>query len=177
MLLLGWTSNVLSAPTFDEGEAAFQMANTSRKAEHPGYAKAYRIWSRFAKAGDPASLYHLGVLHLYGLGGASFDQARGFQLIRQSAESGYPKAEGYLGVMYEKGNGLYVRIDPVEAGRWYEKAARGGHCYSVRRLARATARGELGLPLDPARAKEIETARPRCFPRSRDGSRGKEEGE
>lgn len=159
---VGFVPNAL-AQTFDEAFAAFTEANASKDPAHPGYTKAYGIWSKFAESGDPASTYHLGVLHLYGLGGAAFDQIRGFDLIRAAAEGGYGKAQGYLGVIHEKGEGIHTTSGSEDALDWYQRAAKSGHCYSIRRLARAHESGELGLTKNPAEAAELKTSRADCF--------------
>lgn len=149
--------------TFEEGLAAYQAAMASKDMHDPGYAKAFSIWTKLAASGDAAATYHLGVLYLYGLGGAEFDQMHAFALIRAAAEGGYPQAESYMGLMSERGDGLFTLSDPEQALQWYEKAEAAGHCYSVRRLARAHERGELGLKTDPEAARALRAQRPQCF--------------
>ena len=151
------------AETFDDALAAFNDANASKGAENPGYAKAFGIWEKFADSGDPASTYHLGIMHLYGIGGAEFDQIRGFALIRAAAEAGYDKAQGYMGLTYEKGEGMFTLTNFEEALGWYEKAAKGGHCYSVRRLAHAHEKGGLGVAVNAYVGQSLRANQPRCF--------------
>ena len=144
-------------------QAAFAQANATKGPTHPGYAKAYGIWSRLAGDGDSQAKYHLGILHLYGLGGASFDHIQGYDLIKASAEGGYAQAQAYVGVMHEKGNGLHFRKGAEAARGWYEKAAGAGNCYAVRRLAQAHASGELGLTADAAASDSYRAEQPSCF--------------
>lgn len=146
-----------------EAKAAFDEANAAKNPQHPGYARAYEIWSDLAASGNEQAKYHLGILHLYGLGGAVFDHIQGYDLIKASASGGYPQAQAYVGVMYEKGNGLHFRKGDTEARSWYEKAAASGNCYAVRRLARAHAKGELGFVPDTDASNSYRTERPGCF--------------
>ena len=145
--------SVVGGP-FEDGLAAFEAANRAQDSKHEGYAKAYVLWKELAGQGDGPSQYHLGILHMYGLGGAVFDQLAGFKLINRSAEAGYRQAQSYMGVMFEKGDGVFTRHDVAAARSWYHKAAQAGHCYAIRRLQRAYEKGELGLAPDPAQAQE-----------------------
>lgn len=144
-------------------QSAFDEANAAKDPKHSGYAEAYSIWSRLAEHGNDEAKYHLGILHLYGLGGATFDHIYGYQLIQESAYAGYARAEAYVGVMHEKGSGLFFRKGDAEARGWYEKAAGSGNCYAVRRLSRAQAQGELGFVLDTVTAESYRVRHPSCF--------------
>jgi TPR repeat protein len=162
LLTLGLSGNAVAA-TFDDAQRAYTEANASKDSKHPGYATAHKIWSMLAAQGDNPSVYHLGVFHLYGLGGAAFDQIQGFKLIRQAAEGGYPKAQAYVGLMYENGQGMFTTRDVGQAAKWYAKASQSGHCYSVRRMAKALENGELTLSADPDAAKDLRTRYESCF--------------
>ncbi|MFT5393650.1 MAG: TPR repeat protein [Gammaproteobacteria bacterium] len=162
LLTLGLSGSAVAA-TFADAQRAYKEANASKDSKHPGYATAHEIWSTLAAEGDNPSIYHLGVFHLYGLGGAEFDQIQGFKLIRQAAEAGYPKAQAYVGLMYENGQGMFTTRDVGLAAKWYEKASQSGHCYSVRRMAKALENGELTLSADPDAAKDLLTRYARCF--------------
>jgi hypothetical protein len=58
----------------------------------------------------------------------------GFDAMRRSAEMGYVPAQAQLGLMYADGKG--VQQDYVEAGKWWAKAAEGGHVLAVANAAR-----------------------------------------
>lgn len=49
----------------------------------------------------------------------------GLELLRKSANLGYPQAQFYLGRLYEEG-GAGLAKNPTEARRWYERAANSG---------------------------------------------------
>ncbi len=150
---------------FAAGLAAFDEANAAGDPQHPGYAKARERWEPLARTGDARAEYHMGVLHLYGLGGAEPNPNRAIDMIRDAAEKGYPQAQSFLGLMSERGTGFYARKDDGEALRWYRKAAEQGHCVSVRRLARALEKGELGLEPDPGEAARWREREATCHRR------------
>jgi hypothetical protein len=58
-----------------------------------------------------------------------------FELTRKSAEMGYGPAAAALGMMYANGKG--VEQNYVEAGKWWSKAAEGGHALAAANAARA----------------------------------------
>ncbi|MEM7251544.1 MAG: tetratricopeptide repeat protein [Pseudomonadota bacterium] len=145
VMTLVMTASV-QATTFEDALASMDEANASRDSTHPGYAKAFDAFQRMSEEGHPGAKYHLGILHFYGLGGALFDQYKAVKLIEQAAEADYFQAQSLLGLMIEKSDGMMVTTDEAVAVSWYEKAASQGHCVSIRRLANAYERGELGLP-------------------------------
>jgi len=58
----------------------------------------------------------------------------GFAAMRKSADMGYVPAQAQLGLMYANGKG--VQQNYVEAGRWWAKAAEGGHALAAANAAR-----------------------------------------
>lgn len=124
--------------------AAFDEATASGDPDHPGFGRAREAWTRLAAGGSAGAAYHLGVLHLYGMGGAAFDQVRAVRLIQEAARNGFPPAQTFLGLLAERGDGTMVLADERLALDWYTHGARGGHCAAVRRLVDAYERGELG---------------------------------
>ena len=134
--------------------AAYDEAVASRDPEHPGYAAAREAWAPLAAGGDPASTYHLGLLHMFGLGGASFDQLKAVRLIEAAAERRYPPAQTFMGLLAERGEGMMVAADESLALAWYTHGAQGGHCAAVRRLVRAYQEGELGVAPDAGAADD-----------------------
>ena len=136
----------------EEALADFDRAVASENAEHPAYARARATWEKLADQEEPAAIYHLGILHLFGLGGAGFDQIVAMSLIRDAARKGYPPAQSYMGLLAEKGDGTAVLVDDGLALEWYTHGARGGHCAAVRRLVKVYSEGGLGVRADEAAA-------------------------
>jgi len=58
-----------------------------------------------------------------------------FQNTLRAAEAGYVPAQAELGMMYANGKG--VQQNYVEAGKWWSKAAAGGHVLAAANAARA----------------------------------------
>ena len=81
-------------------------------------------WFRLSAAQeDPASLYQLGLAYYRGRGVAR-DRARAFELMLQSARSGYATAEYGVGLLYEMGGG--TTSDVATARQWLQRAADKG---------------------------------------------------
>jgi TPR repeat protein len=137
---------------FERAMSAFDEASASKNGEHPGYARAHEIWRELASEGDVRARYHIGILHMFGLGGAEYDRPLAMQLVRAAANGGYAQAQSYMGLLAEQGDGLQARRGDDVALEWWTKAAEGGHCAAVRRLARAYTEGELGLEADTTKA-------------------------
>ena len=134
--------------------AVYDEAVASKDPKHPGFRQARERWEPLAAGGDPASTYHLGMLRLFGLGGAGFDQLQAFLMIRRAAQNRYAPAQTFLGLLAERGDGTMVAADDGLALDWYTHGARGGHCAAVRRLVAAFEAGELGLAADDGKADE-----------------------
>ncbi|MGE0410104.1 MAG: hypothetical protein AB7P23_12705 [Amphiplicatus sp.] len=62
--------------------------------------------------------------------------------LKQAAEAGHAPAQLQLGELYKLGQG--VAQNPVEARRWYEKAALGGNVLAMHRMGVMAARGQGG---------------------------------
>lgn len=111
-----------------------------------------------ADAGDSDSTYQLALFSL-GLGG-NWQPAEAIPLIRSAAGQGVTEAQYWLAWQYESGPAL--PHDPAIALGWYEKAAAGRHRLALQRLAEASERGELGLPVDQRRALKYRAQIRRC---------------
>ena len=142
--------------------ALYDEAVAADDAKHPGYGRARAAWKRLAAADSPGAVYHLGILHLYGLGGATFDQVRALGLIQDAARNGFPPAQTFMGLLAEDGDGSMVLADDGLALDWYLHGARGGHCAAVRRIVRAYERGELGVAPDTSEAATWRTRLDGC---------------
>ena len=134
--------------------AVYDEAVASKDPKHPGFKRAREAWEPLAAGGDPAATYHLGMLHLFGLGGASFDQLEAVLMIERAAEHRHPAAQTFMGLLAEQGDGLVVAAGQELAIEWYTHGALGGHCAAVRRLVRAYEQAELGVAADAGKADE-----------------------
>lgn len=163
VLCLGLSGGAIASDErFDQARAAFESASGSRDGNHEGYVRAYAIWAELAEEGGSRALYHIGIMNMYGLGGAEFDQLTGVHNVRAAAEGGYPMAQSFMGFMVERSDGLMVEKGDEAALAWWRKGAQGNHCAAVRRLARAYENGELGLPADAAKAAEWNARQQSC---------------
>ena len=142
--------------------ARYDEAVAAGDASHPGFGEAREAWERLAEAGSPGAVYHLGILHLYGIGGAAFDQVRAVKLIQDAARNGFPPAQTFMGLLAEDGDGTMVLVDDRLALDWYTHGARGGHCAAVRRVVRAYEKGELGVAADASEAAGWRTRLDGC---------------
>ena len=134
--------------------AVYDEAVASKDPKHPGFKRAREAWEPLAVRGDPAATYHLGMLHLFGLGEAAFDQLHAVLMIEKAAENRHPPAQTFMGLLAEQGDGLVVAADEKLALEWYTHGALGGHCAAVRRLVRAFEQAELGVAADAGEAGE-----------------------
>ncbi len=71
-----------------------------------------------AEKGDPGEQYALGEIYFFSEGGVTQDYAKAVYWFRKAAEQGHGKAQSWLGVCYEHGDG--VAKDIAEAVRWYQ---------------------------------------------------------
>jgi TPR repeat protein len=150
---------------FEAGLKHYDAASASKEPFHEGYKKALEIWKPVAEEGHPAARYHVGMLYYLGAGGITVDQVLGFAMIRRVAEEGYPTAQAFLGFLSENGDGLFQNKGDERVVNWYGKAAEGGHCYAIKRMAKAYGNGELGLAKDPAKVEELKSRLPTCVKR------------
>lgn len=100
-------------------------------ASTPGESQAFaafRLGLLHDSTGPMGTLNNLETAHTY---------------YRQSAELGYPRAEFFLGNMYEFGEG--VPQDWATAQDWYERAAKKGEVNSQMNLARIFQTGRSGI--------------------------------
>ena len=150
---------------FAQALAAFDEASASTDGKHEGFARAYLIWTELAQAGDTRANYHMGIMNMYGLGGAEFEQHVGVGNVRLAAENGYPIAQSLMGFLVERSDGTMVKTGDEVALDWWRKGAEGNHCTAVRRMVKIYRNGELGVAADPAKATEWETRIATCHKR------------
>lgn len=85
---------------------------------------ARTAFTRLARQGVPAAEYNLAVMHLRGeLPKANPREA--LRLMTHAAEAGFVTGVYGLGQMHELGQGG-LKVDLVEANRWYRRAAEAG---------------------------------------------------
>jgi TPR repeat protein len=150
---------------FAQALAAFDEASESADGKHEGFARAYAIWTELAQTGDTRANYHMGIMNMYGLGGAEFEQHVGIGNVRLAAENGYPIAQSLMGFLVERSDGTMVKTGDEVALSWWRKGAEGDHCTAVRRMVKVYQNGELGVAADPAKAAEWETRIATCLKR------------
>lgn len=121
-------------------------------------ARVKALCAAEAGAGDPDATYQLALFSL-GLGG-HWQPEEAIPLVRSAADRGVTEAQYWLAWQSESGPAL--PHDPVVALSWYEKAAAGRHRLALQRLAEASERGELGLPVDERKALEYRAQIRRC---------------
>lgn len=121
-------------------------------------ARVKELCTAEAGAGDADATYQLALFYL-GLGG-NWRPGEAIPLIRSAADRGVTEAQYWLAWQSESGPAL--PHDPAVALSWYEKAAAGRHRLALQRLAEASERGELGLPVDERKALEYRAQIRRC---------------
>ena len=89
-----------------------------------------------------------------------YDEAR--RLFRIAADQGDPRAQSWLGFMYEEGLG--VEKSDAEAYRWYRKAAGQGDARAKRKLQSSVEKlRELGIKYEFGHGVEQNTLKARYF--------------
>lgn len=84
-----------------------------------------RAWTqRAANAGNPRAMFAYG-MHLFQGTGGSQNIDEGMLWLTKAAEAGVVDSQYNLGQLYETGEGG-IRIDPVDAYKWYLIASRAG---------------------------------------------------
>lgn len=106
-------------------------------AEDAGYGKDYEV-CHAASLTAPVDLFCKGGEYL------AKQPKLAFQNTLQAAEQGYVPAEAAVAMMYANGKG--VQQDYVEAGKWWSKAAVGGHALAAKNAARVP---KANFPLPP----------------------------
>lgn len=147
---------------FTQALAAFDEASESKNRTHEGFARAYAMWSELAQAGDTRANYHMGIMNMYGIGGAKFEQLLGIGNVRVAAENGYPIAQSLMGFLVERSDGTMVKTGDELALSWWRKGAEGNHCIAIRRLVSVYKNGELGVEADAKQAAEWEARQANC---------------
>lgn len=127
------------------------------------YQKAFDLYTKAAKQGNPRAQFNLALMYLRGEG-TKKDYMKGFELCREVAEKGHPDAQLFLGIFYnhkqeyqkafkwfsdaaEKGRetaqfalgemyyeGKGVEEDHQKAIEWYKKAAKKGSAKAKEKL-------------------------------------------
>lgn len=162
VLCMALAAGAFASDRYERAKAAYDEAAASQDGKHEGYSRARVIWQELAAEGDARARYHIGILHLFGLGDAEFDQQKGMQNVSAAAQDGYPVAQSLMGLLTERGDGTMARTGDDVALAWWRKGAEGNHCAAIRRLSRAYERGELGLAADAGEAARWSAREPGC---------------
>lgn len=98
------------------------------------YKKAMELFQKSIKIDRrPWAYYCAGLVYYYGTDGVP-DYKKAIELFKEASARGVEKADYFLGICYEKGQG--VSKDPKEAVKWYRKAAEQGHIDAKKALKR-----------------------------------------
>ncbi len=143
-------------------------AGTCREQLHPlllqstpaadDVARVRAVCEAEARSGVADATYQLALFSL-GLAG-NWQPAEAIPLIRAAADQGVSEAEYWLAWQSEAGP--LLPHDPAVALGWYQKASASRHRLALERLAVASERGELGLPVDERKALEYRAEIRRC---------------
>ena len=131
-----------SAAAIDDAGAAYARG---------ALAAARSAFTRLSRQGLPAADYNLAVMHLR----AEFPHAsprEALRLMTRAAEAGFVTAIFGLAQLHEQGQ-AGLRVDLVEATRWYQRAAELGNSEGMSSLAVMLENGS-GLTQDYGRAAE-----------------------
>ncbi|MCB1740822.1 MAG: hypothetical protein KDK91_10660 [Gammaproteobacteria bacterium] len=140
----------------------YDIAIQSKDPRHPGFEKALAAWRPLVESGHLGALYHVGLFHYLGVGGAVIDPALGIGMIRKSAESGYATAQAFMGLLSDKGDGTAVLRSEENALRWYQQAAAQNQCAAVKWMINAYSSGYPGLDPSMARLESLRKGLPDC---------------
>lgn len=112
------------APLAPAGAAAAGIEAAVAAYERGDLAAARSAFTRLARDGVPAADYNLGVMHLRGeLPNANARDA--VRLMTRAAQAGFVTAIFGLAQLHELGQ-AGLRVDLIEANRWYQRAAEAG---------------------------------------------------
>lgn len=121
-------------------------------AKDPAQGRAW--FEEAAQKGEPRASYNLALLLLSSEDPK--DLLKAVELLRRASEAEIGQAQHALGVLYLKGRG--VSRDPVEAARWFERAAKNGTLAGEVEYAILQFNGD-GLPAnEPLAAKAFRRA-------------------
>lgn len=109
--------------------------------------RAVHWWALAAEQGDLEALFNVGQSYRLGLG-VEKDEAKAFAMLLKAAQGGLAAAQSRVGLAYATGEGAV--LDPIEAAKWFELAARAGDTAAVANSERAK------RTLSPAQHAEAE---------------------
>ena len=160
----------MARDAFEKADVISAM-NHYRKAADAGYAPAmvrlaYLLdkseaneesikWFKKAVAlGDAEAQFELARMTAYGEG-IELDKKKALDLFTQSANQGFISAIHVLAIAYENG-GFDLRIDYESAQHWLQRGQQLNDITSVKRLAQAYRKGDLGLRKNIKKAEQLE---------------------
>ncbi len=142
-----------------------------RKAAEAGYAPAmvrlgYKLdkaekneeaiewFKKAATLGDAEAQFELARMYAYGEG-IKKDNKKALNLFTQSAKQNHVRAIHVLALAYEEG-GLELRVDYELAQYWLRHGQKINDDWSIKRLAQAYRKGELGLRINQKKTRQLE---------------------
>lgn len=119
------------------------------------HAAAISIYTWLANQGIADAQVELANCY-YNAKGVGYDWDLAFRLNSMAAQSGHPRAMANVGLAYQEGRG--AKLDFMEAGRWFERAAAAGDAEGQYELGRYYYLGMMpNYPRDFARARHLLT--------------------
>ena len=110
--------------------------------------ESLRLHLEAAQRGNGDALFELFVYAMQGIG----DRSKALSYLQEAAKRNQPRACANLGALYATGQFEGIPKDPVEAVKWYKRAADLGVGRAAAALGAMTLRGE-GMPRDPQAAE------------------------
>jgi TPR repeat protein len=110
--------------------------------------ESLRLHQEAAQRGNGDALFELFVYAMQGIG----DRSKALSYLQEAAKRNQPRACANLGALYATGQLEGIPKDPVEAVKWYKRAADLGVGRAAAALGAMTLRGE-GTPRDPQAAE------------------------
>lgn len=133
------------------GECATRLEPLLNQDKPTNVAPVFDLCKREADKGDAESLYFTSFFY-FGFGGLEQNAGKGVAATRAAAEKGYADAQFWMGWQHEIG--VHLPKDAALSMTWYQKAAATGHGWAIDRLVRAYEKGDLGVAVDLAKAKQ-----------------------
>lgn len=133
--------------------AAMHLLGSWCDSRHPDCSRANDVealqwYTRAANAGEPKSMYRLGLMYADGRG-TQRDDVEAVRWYRKAADAGNAIAMNAIGAAYSTGKG--VTRDDAEAVSWCRKGAEAGYSLAMANLGLWYVKGQ-GVPQDDTEA-------------------------
>jgi TPR repeat protein len=149
MRLVLFVALLTAAPLLHAAASTAQIDAAMAAYQAGDIARARTAFARLSRAGIPAADYNLAVMNLRGET-PNADPRQALRLMTRAAEAGFVTAVMGLARLHELG-GAGLRVDLIEANRWYLRAAQAGSVDGQVAIATAFYLGR-GAPKDAVQA-------------------------